>query len=134
MNNALETAEAGIAKLQRAKSPAWSSPLRLVVLIALFAALGASAFAVVPDPAIAGGIAFAVGLVCGVGLWVFLRSLGRKVTLREGKAITRHLAEAEHAVQLLNEFATTEFAAEITRLREKHEREQHERTRQASRV
>lgn len=123
MNEWLETAESGIAKLRRAGSPAWGAPVRLVVLVVLFAAVGAASFAVVPDPVVAGAIAGAVGLILGGGLWLFLRSHGKQVTLREGRAISQYLAEADRAVELLNQYAADQYAAEVTRLREKHARD-----------
>ncbi|MBN9118216.1 MAG: DNA translocase FtsK [Planctomycetes bacterium] len=126
MNKWLETAENAIVRLRAAKSPSWGSPVRLVVLIALFGGLGASTFAFVSDPAVAGAVAGTLGLVFGLGQWLFLRWFGRRLTVREGRAIMQHLAEAERSVRLLNEYAESEFVAEITRLRDRHARKRRE--------
>jgi DNA segregation ATPase FtsK/SpoIIIE, S-DNA-T family len=126
MNKWLETASGAIKWLGYAKSPGWGSPARLLVLVALFGAIGASAFAFVPDAATAGAIAGAVGLVFGLGLWVFLRWYGHRVTVREGKVIAQHLTEAARSVKLLQEYAASEYEAEVTRLRERHARKRRE--------
>jgi hypothetical protein len=122
MNKWLATAESAITALRASQIPAWGSPVRLIVLIVLFGALGAVTFAVA-DAAVAAGVTGTVGLVFGVGLWVFLRWFGHRLTVLEGKAIKRHLAEAERAVQLLNDYAANEYAEAIKRLRDKHERD-----------
>jgi energy-coupling factor transporter ATP-binding protein EcfA2 len=126
MNTWLETADEALAKLRGAKSPAWGGPARLPILVVLFAALGAASFAVVPDPAVAGGIAAACGLLLGGGVWAFLRSHGKKVTLRDGRAISEHLAEADRAVEMLNRFAADQYAAEVGKQRERHARKKRE--------
>lgn len=133
MNKALAATGAALARLAGAKAPAWGHPLRLFVLVVLFGAISAGAFvlterASLGDFAVAAShfIAAAVGPVIGVALWLFLRWFGRRVTLREGTAAARQLAESERAVALLNEYADTEFAKEMERLRERHARKRRE--------
>lgn len=121
MNKWLAAADERIARLRAAKSPAWGSPVRLVVLLVLFAGLGASAFAFA-DPVIAGSVAGSVCLLFGLGSWLLLRWLGGSVTAREGKKIAEQLAEATRSYQLLRDYAATEFAAQSRRLHEKHDR------------
>jgi hypothetical protein len=123
LNKWLTSAEDGITQLRRNRSPGWGHPLRLFVLLVLFGALGAVAFAFVPDPLDAGIIAGVTGVVLGFGTWVLLRVVGRRTTVRGGKVIAQHLAEAVRSVKLLNEYATAEFIAEMKRLREKHARD-----------
>jgi hypothetical protein len=123
MNKWLTTAEDGIARLSRKMSPGWGHPVRLLVLLALFGALGASAFAFVPDPLNAGIIAGATGVVLGVGVWLLLRVLGRRATVRSGKMVAEQIAEAVRSVKLLYDYAMSEFVAEVKRLREKHLRD-----------
>ncbi|HEY1186461.1 MAG TPA: FtsK/SpoIIIE domain-containing protein, partial [Gemmata sp.] len=123
MNRWLDEAEVRIAALRRAKSPGWGSPARFVVLLALFAGVGASSFAFVPDVVTAALVTGTVGLVLGTGAWVLLRWLGRKVTRREGKVIGEQLAEANRACQLLRDFASAQYTTEIKRLNEKHDRD-----------
>ncbi len=125
MNKWLDTADRSVSKLRRAKTPAWGNSGRLVVLVALFGALGGSTFAVT-DAQTAAITTGAVSLVFGIGTWVFLGWFGRLVTLREGMAISRHLAEAGRAVELLNAFAEKEYTEEVTRLRDKHARKRRE--------
>jgi hypothetical protein len=126
MNKWLTAAEDDIARLRAKWSPGWGRPFRLVVLVALFAGVGASAFALLSDPQVAAIITGAVGLVFGLGAWLLLRWLGRRATAQKGKEIARHLAEATRSCQLLNDFATSEFVAEIARLRETHYRKRRE--------
>lgn len=123
MNKWLGAAGKSIEKLARAKSPAWGAPLRLFVLLAVFAGLGATSFAVVSDVTTAGVITGVVGAVFGLGSWLLLRWLGTRLTQREGAVIAKELAEAAHACQLLKEFATAQYGAETKRLREKHDRD-----------
>ena len=123
MNKWLARAEDGIARLALRRSPGWGHPARLFVLLVLFGAVGASAFAFVPDKVTAGIVAGAVAVLFGFGTWALLRWLGRRVTVREGKQIAERIAEAGRAVKLLNEYATAEFVAQIERLREKHRKE-----------
>ncbi len=122
MTKWLESAEKSTEKLRRRKSPGLGLFAGLPLLVVLFAALGATAFAFVPELQTAAIITGASGLVLGVGAWLFARGLGRRVTLREGKQIAQQLTEATHAVKLLREYATAEFVAEVKRLREKHAR------------
>ncbi|QJW99029.1 FtsK/SpoIIIE domain-containing protein [Frigoriglobus tundricola] len=126
MNKWIAAAEQGGERLAALASPAWGSPARLPVLVVLFAAVGAVAFALVPDAVTAGAIAGAVGLVFGVGVWFLLRSLGHRKTVRQGEEIARNLAETTRAVRLLEEFATSEFTAQIQKLRERHARKRRE--------
>jgi energy-coupling factor transporter ATP-binding protein EcfA2 len=123
MNKWLERAESGVRWLGFAKSPGWGHPLRLFVLIALFGAVGASAFAFVPDKQTACIITGAVGLSLGLFTWLFLRWFGRRVTRREGKKVAEQIAESARSVKLLYEYATAEFVAQMERLREKHRRD-----------
>lgn len=123
MNKWLESAEGSVARLRRRKSPALGGFAGLPVFVALFAALGATAFAVTPDLVTAASVAGASGLVLGIGAWLSARWLGRRVTLREGKLIAQQLAEASRAGAILKEYATAEFVAEVKRLREKHGRD-----------
>ncbi len=121
MNKGLAAAEATSARLRAAKSPGWGSPVRLVVLFIPFAGLGATAFAFA-DPLTSGIVTVCVGLVFGLASWLLLRSLGRRVTVREGKKIAEQLAEATRSCQLLRDYAATEFVAASRRLAEKHDR------------
>ncbi|MDY3551606.1 FtsK/SpoIIIE domain-containing protein [Gemmata sp. JC717] len=123
MNKWLGAADKSVERLARAKTPAWGSPLRLPVLLALFAGVGTSSFAAVPDVATAGAITGGAAVVLGFGSWLLLRWLGKRTTLREGTVIAQQLAEAARACQLLREFATAQHAAESRRLNEKHDRD-----------
>lgn len=131
MNKALSASEAALARLARRLSPAWGGFARLLVLIVLFGAISAGVF-VLTEPALTFAvpasyfIAGIVGPVFGGTLWLFLRWFGKRVTLRDGTEATRHIAECERAVQLLKEFAETEYATEIERLRSRHERKRRE--------
>ena len=122
MNKALAAAEESVSRLRSAKSPGWGSPVRLLVLVVLFGGVGVSTLVVVDDLRLSGAIFGTAGVVFAIGLWAFLRWLGRRATRRQGKKIAEQLADATRACQLLNDYAATEFAAEINRLRDKHAR------------
>ncbi|MFM8271712.1 MAG: hypothetical protein ACKODX_05185, partial [Gemmata sp.] len=122
MNRWLGAAADTLARLRAAKSPAWGSPLRLAVLVPLFALSGAPALALA-GPAGAAAVAAGVGLAFGVGAWLLLRWRGKRVTARSGAAAAGQLAEATRAGQLLRDYATNEHAAERRRLHEKHDRD-----------
>ena len=99
----------------------------MLILVVLFGAGAAgTSLSTTPDfmQAAISGIAF--GLVLGLGLWFVIRAAGRRATLRQGKEIAQNLAEATRSVQLLNEYATAEFVAEIKKLRERHIRKRRE--------
>lgn len=122
MNKWLTSAETSIAKLRSSLSPKLGKPFGLMLFLFLFGGVGASAFAFMPDPQEAAIVAGATGFVCGLGTWLFVRSLGRRTTLRSGKEIAEQLAEVIRSVKLLNAFATSEFVARVTKLRERHGR------------
>src|SRR5205823_14748368 len=62
----------------------------------------------------------------GVGAWLLVRWLARKQTLTVGKELGRRLALAAWACKLLEDFADAEYAAEHTRITEKHARKRRE--------
>ncbi len=126
LNKWLAAAEDGIAKLRRLMSPAWGGPARLPVLLVLFGVVGLWPLALTPDLVTSSSSAAATGLLLGLGSWLLLRSLGTRATVREGKEIALHIAEAARAVQLLNDYAAGEFAAQITKLRDRHARKRRE--------
>jgi DNA segregation ATPase FtsK/SpoIIIE-like protein len=125
MNKALSASEAALAVLARRMSPAWGGFARLPVLVALFGALGAGAFAAL-DSTSAAAVCAAVALLGGGGVWALCRWLGARVTLREGTEVARHLAESARAVQMLKAFAETEYATEVERLRARNARKRRE--------
>ena len=123
MNKWLSTAEASIAKLRSGIIPALGKPFGLLLFLVLCGGMGGSAFAFLPDPLEAGIIAGSTGFVCGLGMWLLARRLGRRTTLRRGKEIAEQLAESiARTVKLLNEFAVAEFVKQVTKLRERHTR------------
>jgi energy-coupling factor transporter ATP-binding protein EcfA2 len=126
MNKALEAAEAALSKLGRLLSPRWGRLHGLVVFLLLAAGIGAAVSFPVLDLDQAIGLTVGSGLVLGTGLWVFVRWLGRQMTLRHGQAVARLLAEAARACRLLNDFAAREYAEERTRLAERHARKRKE--------
>ncbi|MCI0704268.1 MAG: cell division protein FtsK, partial [Planctomycetia bacterium] len=126
MNKWLAAAEDGIAKLRALQSPWWGKPVGLLLFFILFAGVGSSAFTMnlsIQDAATITGV---TGLVLGLSVWLLVRWIGRRSTLRQGKVIAQHLAEAVRSCQLLNEYATAEFVATITKLRERHYRKRKE--------
>ncbi len=125
MNKAIATAEETLTRLAGLRSPAWAGFPGLVGLVLISAAFGAISFAAL-DATIAAGITAGVGLLMGVGLWLFVRRLARQSALRLGKQLDQNLAEADTAVQGLNDFATKEYAEERVRVSERHARKRTE--------
>jgi DNA segregation ATPase FtsK/SpoIIIE, S-DNA-T family len=64
--------------------------------------------------------------VLGLALWVFVRWLGRRVALRQGRVLARHLAEAARSCRLLTDFAAWEYAEERAHQSERHARKRKE--------
>ena len=126
LNKCLAAAEDGIATLRARKSPAWGGSARLPVLLVLFGLVGLWPLALTPDLVTSSSSAAATGLLLGLGSWFLLRSVGKRVTVREGKAIALNLAEAARAVQLLTEYAASEYAAQVEKLRTRHARKRRE--------
>ncbi|MCS6865247.1 MAG: FtsK/SpoIIIE domain-containing protein [Gemmataceae bacterium] len=122
LNKWLATAREQLTALQNAATPRWGHPRRLPVLILLGMAVGAVAGVILDNPWIATIVAAAVGLLVGTSLWLWLRSRGRETTRQFGQAIAQHLAEAARSVQLLQDFAQSEFNAQLQHLRDKHAR------------
>ena len=122
MNKWLASAEETIAKLRASRLPGLGRFGGLLFFLALATGIGASTFSFLPAdtalPATAG-----IGVVLGLALWLLVRSLGRRSTARQGKVIAERLAESARSCQLLADYASAEFVAEIKRLREKHARE-----------
>ncbi len=122
MNEWLAAAEASVARLRGSLLPALGRLPGLLLFVALAAGLGAVALTFLPMPDALYVVA-GTGVVLGFGLWLLVRSLGRASTLRQGKVVAEQLAEAARACQALNDYAATEFATEIKRLRDKHSRD-----------
>ncbi|HVL15156.1 MAG TPA: FtsK/SpoIIIE domain-containing protein [Gemmata sp.] len=124
MNKTLQNAAEALDRAAGLWSPRWSRPSGLAGLVAISAALGASSFAFL-DPAAAAAAA-AAAAVLGVGWWLLARWRARAATLRHGKAMGRHLAEAGRAVRLLNDYAAREYAEQRAQLAERHARKRAE--------
>jgi len=125
LDKALHEATGARDRLGSLRLPAWSGPGGLAVLVGLLAALGASTWAFLA-PATAVAVTLGTGVVLGPLLWLTARRLARRSTLRHGRTLGRHLAEASRAARLLNDFAAREYAEERARLSERHARKRQE--------
>lgn len=121
MTKSADDAEAAIDRLAALKLAPWAGFRGLVACLLVGAALGAASFAAL-DPTTAAGVTGGVALVVGVGLWLAVRSAGKKSTLKVGAEVGEALAVAERGVRLLNDFASKEYVAERTRLADRHAR------------
>jgi len=125
MNKAIEKSQSTLDQLGELRTPPWCGFRGLIVAMVVGAAVGASSFAFLP-PNVAGGVTGGLALIIGIGLWMLLRSMGRKSTLSVGTIHGENIADAERAVRLLNDFAASEYVAERTRLTDRHERKRKE--------
>ncbi|MBA4188137.1 MAG: cell division protein FtsK [Planctomycetaceae bacterium] len=125
MNKAIQEAETSLEQLGALRAPPWCGFRGLVASVLVGAALGASSFAAL-DPATAAGVTAGVAVLLGIGLWLLIRSMGRKSTLRTGAVLGEHLADAQRAVRLLNDFASKEYVAEKSRLMDRNARKRKE--------
>ncbi|VTT98113.1 cell division protein : DNA segregation ATPase, FtsK/SpoIIIE family OS=Singulisphaera acidiphila (strain ATCC BAA-1392 / DSM 18658 / VKM B-2454 / MOB10) GN=Sinac_6281 PE=4 SV=1: Pkinase: FtsK_SpoIIIE [Gemmataceae bacterium] len=121
MNRAADAAEAASDRLAALKLAPWCGVRGLLACVFVGATLGAASFAAL-DPTTAAGATVGVALVVGVGLWLAVRSAGKKATLRVGAEVGEALAVAERAVRLLNDFAAQEYATERARIADRHAR------------
>jgi S-DNA-T family DNA segregation ATPase FtsK/SpoIIIE len=121
MNKAADEAEAANDRLAALTLAPWCGVRGLLACVLVGAALGAASFAAL-DPATAAGVTVGVALVAGIGLWLVVRSAGKRATLRVGADVGEALAVAERAVRLLNDFAAQEYATERARIADRHAR------------
>ena len=127
MQKAIGAAEEATARLRRLVLPKLAGLVGLMLLVGLAAGGGAAVgFTQLDDPLTGAGVAVGAGLVAGVGLWLLARLLARRQTLRAGTHLGEKLAAAVAAVAHLDEYATTEYAAEVQRVREKYARKKAE--------
>ena len=123
MQKAVAAAEGATAALRRLFLPKLVGLAGLMLCVGLAAGLGAAvAFTTLDDPVTAAGVAAGVGLVVGLGLWLLIRTVARRQTLRAGTAAGETLAAAVAAVAHLEEYAAAEHAAETARITDRHAR------------
>jgi energy-coupling factor transporter ATP-binding protein EcfA2 len=123
MQKALAAAEDAAGRLRRLFLPKLTTLFGLMLFVGLAAGAGAAVgFTQLDDLLTAVGVAVAAGLVVGLGLWLVVRWLARRQTLRAGAALGEKLAAAVAAAAHLEDHAAAEHAAELRRVRDRHAR------------
>ena len=120
MNKAVQEAQTTLATLDRLRSPGLGRASGFLLFLALGLGIGAAVSFPFLDLTTAIGLTVGVGLFIGLGTWLAIRRLGTVTTRTLGKRLSFHLATAQQAVQLLNDYAAKEYADERAGVSERH--------------
>jgi hypothetical protein len=125
MQSAILAAADAVDKLRKLFWPKLANPGGLVLFLLIGGGIGAVGFAFLPLQAALGAVAGGL-LVVGLGLWLLVKYIAKKQTLRTGKAAGEQLAFAEQAVELLRTHARVQYETEHRRLVDRHARKKQE--------
>jgi hypothetical protein len=126
MNKGLQESQAALTAMARLRSPFLGRVPAIFLFLLQGLGWGAAVSFPFLEPKDAIILMCGVGLFIGVGTWLVIRWLGRRVTLDHGRRLGLLLADSQRACQLLNDYAAREYAEERARIAERHARKKRE--------